>query len=118
MKKEILDEVAEERARQEGKWGEQNHPDFNPQGILVATLPDVAWVREIYDAEEEDNQTNWTTILAEEFMEAVEEAQSGNTRTLREELIQVAAVAVAWVEALDRRAPGLLKLGEREGLDS
>jgi malonyl CoA-acyl carrier protein transacylase len=42
----------------------------------------------------------WEHILTEEHYEAM--AEEDPTR-LREELIQVAAVAVAWVEAIDRR---------------
>jgi len=45
----------------------------------------------------------WSHILSEEHSEAVEAAVRGNTSALREELIQVAAVAMAWVEDLDRR---------------
>lgn len=41
-------------------------------------------------------------ILHEEFLEAQVEALKGNKTALRTELIQVAAVAVAWVEKLDR----------------
>lgn len=78
-----LQDVARERARQDEKWGEQNH-----------THP------------------HWATILGEEYGEACKEVNEiatfdsseflVNREPLREELIQVAAVAVAWVEYLDR----------------
>jgi hypothetical protein len=45
----------------------------------------------------------WAHILTEEFYEALAEA---DPEKLREELVQVAAVAVAWVECLDRMRRG------------
>ena len=42
-------------------------------------------------------------ILQEEYMEALAERDPA---AIRRELIQVAAVAVAWVEAIDRRTDG------------
>ena len=41
----------------------------------------------------------WADILREEYFEALAETDPAR---LRVELIQVAAVAVAWVEAIDR----------------
>lgn len=45
----------------------------------------------------------WRDILAEEFNEALAESDPDR---LRAELVQVAAVAVNWVEAIDRREAG------------
>jgi hypothetical protein len=42
----------------------------------------------------------WTHILEEEVCEALAETDQ---ERLREELVQVAAVACAWVECIDRR---------------
>jgi hypothetical protein len=81
----VLGEVAAERDRQDAKWGEQNHVDGD-----------------------------WSLVLAEEYGEACKEAlgvrfspdavrRGDHEFALREELLQVAAVAVAWVEAIDRR---------------
>ncbi len=80
---EVLAAVAAERTRQDEKWGEQNH------------LPPM-----------------WMAILGEEFGETCQEAlrfsfgpstsREKVLRNYREELIQVAAVAVAAVECLDR----------------
>ena len=74
----VLREVEFERKLQDKKWGEQNHP-----------------------------QMDWLGILAEEFGEAAKECNEFHFRQirrieLREELIQVAAVAVAMIESLDR----------------
>lgn len=75
----VLQQVAAERRRQDKKWGEQNH-----------------------------DPTLYLTILGEEFGEACQAALKLNVGAwpvdrLRRELIEVAAVAVAAVECLDRR---------------
>lgn len=74
----ILLEVLEERKRQEQKWGEQNH-----------------------------NPAYWLMILGEEVGEAnkaaLEHHFSGKpSEDYREELVQVAAVAIAMIECYDR----------------
>lgn len=76
--KAVLDEVLAERSKQDTKWGMQNH------GVM-----------------------GWILIEAEEFGEAAKEANEVHFRgkdpaAYRAELIQVAAVAVAAIEALDR----------------
>lgn len=45
---------------------------------------------------------NWEDVLVEEVAEAID---APDDAALREELVQVAAVAVAWIECIDRRAP-------------
>ena len=73
-----IEEVQLERAQQDQKWGEQNHSD-----------------------------TLWLAILGEEFGEvarAILQQDGDASGNVRDELIQVAAVAVAWVESRDRRA--------------
>lgn len=91
----VYAQVAEERVRQDQKWGEQNHDPFV-----------------------------WFTILGEEYGEACQEAlslrfwkpgpdwtgQAGSATEyrdhlhdrLRAELVQVAAVAISFIECLDR----------------
>lgn len=75
----VLGHVADERRRQDEKWGSQR---ANPDGT-------------------------WGLVLGEEYGEVCEAAlnhsfarREGDTLHLYEELIQVAAVAVAWAEAL------------------
>ena len=74
--------VLTERQRQDAKWGEQNHPN--------------EW---------------WLAILGEEFGElsqAVLEthfkngSDKGGIENIRREAIQVAAVAIAMIECIDR----------------
>lgn len=78
----VLEEVAEERARQDTRWGEQNH------SVSV-----------------------WYAILGEEVGEVGRaicdmKFKARPSENYREELIQVAAVAVAMVESLDREKVG------------
>ncbi len=75
----VLDEVRRERRRQDAKWGEQNHDPFH-----------------------------WLSIEGEELGEAMRAANEWwhqhpeHLAEYREEMIQVAAVAVAAVQCLDR----------------
>ena len=92
-----LAEVGNEREMQNDKWGEQNHPDGTglEHDRLMADSS-----RRACKAAANDGTVTWRHILVEEFYEAMAEADPSNLRT---ELIQIAAVAVAWVEAIDRR---------------
>ncbi len=72
----VLLDVVEERRFQEKKWGQQNHPAAYYYLILAEEVGEVA--RAILE--------NKTTPIA----------------ALRKELVQVAAVAIAMVESLDR----------------
>lgn len=90
-------EVVRERERQDTKWGEQNHPDGTGKDgdEKLATF----W-RHVCESRAANGRVTWRDILQEEVAEAY--AESEPTR-LRAELIQVAAVAVQWIEAIDRR---------------
>lgn len=75
----IADEVRHERARQDMLWGAQTHEPYK-----------------------------WLAILTEEVGEAAKaayeaESQGKSLTDYREELIQVAAVAFAMVECLDKQ---------------
>ncbi|GAB2882748.1 hypothetical protein [Streptomyces mayteni] len=114
----VLAEVANTRRRQDIRWGEQNHPALAPCGDDTAT-------RAAYEADADrwkginderakasaptagcpegaapHTHTAWDGILLEEVYEALAEEDPA---AIRAELVQVAAVAVAWVEAIDRR---------------
>lgn len=98
----VLRDITTERERQDAKWGQQNHAD----GDI-----DFAWAqseeryakRECEEAAKAGNLT-WYDIEREESAEAMVEVASGNKVRLREELVQHAAVLVAWIECLDRKA--------------
>lgn len=66
-----LQEVMAERARQDKKWGEQDHPD-----------------------------AYWLGILMEEVGEMAHDMIEGGS--VKKELVQVCAVALAWLECLER----------------
>jgi hypothetical protein len=94
----VFAEVAIERTRQDDQWGEQNHPDGTglPQYAAAA-----ARARMDCERRARLGTLTWTEILREEVYEAFAESDPAR---LRAELLQVAAVAVAWAEAIDRRA--------------
>ena len=79
-----LDTVREERDRQDARWGIQHH-----------------------------SYVQWFAIMSEEVGEAVKEINEthfygpGPTEHLRAELVQVAAIAVAMIEQIDRDAAGI-----------
>jgi hypothetical protein len=86
---------------QDFKWGKQNHPDYSrsaPYSFRIASH-----ARKAYDDAARDGTLTWMHILAEEIAEAREEASHSNVDALRKELVQVAAVAVSWIEAIDWR---------------
>jgi len=94
----VLGEVADERVRQHHKWQEQDHPngtDDRDQNVHNANT--AKWLT---DAHAKAGTLTWRDILDEEVQEAFAEHDPPR---LRAELIQVAAVASAWVEAIDRR---------------
>lgn len=102
----VLDDIHWERVNQDEKWGEQNHPNgtgpdvINP--IIATTMRSRAdFAREICNNEHNNGRGTWQQVLEEEVSEAFAES---DPQKLREELIQTAAVAVAWVEAIDRQA--------------
>lgn len=118
----VLADIAEERQRQDAKWGEQNHLDgTGPNQQPLRAMADLYFVaaKEQFTGEEFADELavtaraecqsrgklpghpdTWTAILLEELFEALAE---DDPAALRKELIQVAAVATQWVEAIDRR---------------
>jgi hypothetical protein len=88
-------EVAAERAQQDDKWGEQNHPDGTGQHLAHYA----AAAQRLTDSMTQRGRITYRHILDEEVREAFAESDRDK---LRAELIQVAAVAVAWIEKLDR----------------
>ncbi|MGI5169162.1 hypothetical protein ACQEU3_32915 [Spirillospora sp. CA-253888] len=93
---EVLSDIAAERAAQDRLWGVQELPDGS--GPAYAARAEeakrdcaVAWKK---------GELTWRHVLTEEFYEALAEDDPDR---LRAELIQTAAVAVKWVQSLDRR---------------
>lgn len=93
----ITDEIQDELDRQDARWGEQNHPD----GTGLSEDSQIAErAKALNDYFVERDTLTWRDILWEEVAEAFAEKDEDR---LREELIQVAAVASNWVKAIDRR---------------
>lgn len=94
----VLSEVLAERIRQDGRFGEQNHRDGTggPERQKSAELAR-RWCQDAFGS----GYGTWSDVLAEEVAEANAERDPAK---LRAELIQVAAVAIAWAEAIDRRS--------------
>ena len=109
------DLIRAERDRQDRKWGTQDHPDLCPvltnqpggstpkQYADDLGIPTAASAKFICDTAFACGVGSWSAILNEEFAEAIEAAALGDVGALRKELVQSAAVIVAWLEALDRR---------------
>lgn len=98
----VLTDVLHERARQDAKWGEQNHPDgTGPLEAIDHIGVTAEHARKLCDQEHRAGRGTWAHIAVEELAEALEAADPADLRT---ELVQTAAVLVAWIEAIDRRA--------------
>lgn len=92
----VLNDILEERIRQEDKWGEQHWPDGTDREYIQAAN----CFRDECDSAFKDGSLTWKHILTEEFFEASAEV---GWASLRKELIQVAAVCIAWIEDGDQR---------------
>jgi hypothetical protein len=105
----IMADIAREWQKQDKKWGEQHLPDgtdpdfFRPLADAVRVKTDLAT---------QNGMLMWVDILYEEFYEACAES---SWPELRKELIQVAAVCVAWVEDGDQRSDDLQRAKEMMG---
>ena len=95
-----LQDVGDERERQEERWGQQNHESSYSASNRLRYRGEAQRWREINDARIKEGRLTWDGILLEEVFEALAE---GDDALRRAELIQVAAVAVAEIEAIDRR---------------
>jgi hypothetical protein len=110
-----ISSVLAERERQDVKFGEQDLADgTGPTVQPLFTLAPHSWngysptaVRVMQDAQRttdrlaETGAATWRDVLLEEVFEAI---AARDDESLRRELVEVAAVAVQWVEAIDRRA--------------
>lgn len=95
--KKVLEDVVDERAQQDEKWGVQAHPDGTGGELADRQCAEAkSWT----EVQARRGKVTWRDILDEEVKEAFSES---DRRRLREELVQVAAVAVAWIEDIDRR---------------
>lgn len=98
-KRSVLEEVFQERVRQDNKWGEQNPADGTGG---PGRADDANQAKRFCDDSFKAGKGTWAAILGEEVAEAFAESDPVK---LREELVQCAAVCSAWIEAIDRRKP-------------
>lgn len=109
--KAVLSEVLAERIKQHEQWGDQRFPFHHPvdsdgHGAFGGPYDSMAQAfKDICDARRDvaqqggpDTRSN-ALVLLEEVFEALAETDPAR---IREELIQVAAVAVKAIETLDR----------------
>lgn len=97
----VLDEVGQERQAQVAQWGDQPLPlGFGAHKYRV--LSD-QFRRECEEAHQHGELTH-RHVLLEEFYEALAEVDPAKAR---DELIQLAAVAVKVIEDIDRAAAGV-----------
>lgn len=87
---EVLEEVLDERTRQEMKWGQQNYP--GPEYLMILG-------EEVGEANKEYLET-FFALQKEKSSEGPQPVLDYGS--YRKELVQVAAVAVAMIESLDR----------------
>ena len=100
----IADEVVDERLRQDEVWGTQDHECVYSWADRQRFAGQADHWKQRNDARVRQGRITWDGILLEEVFEALGE---GDRELRRAELIQVAAVAMAWVECMDRNAPPL-----------
>ena len=120
LQRRILDEIAAERARPDAKWGpDLDHPSVDPvlMGRTAGCSPERMCAE--YEIPTEDRAKGncerehsrpggrrlgtFASVLVEEVSEAVSAAVESDA-ACRKELVQVAAVVVKWIEAIDGRS--------------
>lgn len=106
----VLVNVHDERERQDRKFGrDRNHPlaysgfRGRPQDLCAAYgVPSAQEAQARCDAAMKAGRVTYGHILVEEVCEVFEAAAEGDMVAVRKELVQVVAVGVAAIEALDR----------------
>lgn len=108
----ILQEIVNERIRQDQKWGKQNHPSVDvvlenrdggctPERMCEEfEIPSEDRARQMCEIHAKRKDLTWTHIVVEELSEAV---SCKNDAERRQELVQLAACVVAWIENIDEK---------------
>lgn len=94
----ILQDIINERKKQDAKWGEQHHPDGTVSNKYSVSMAN--YYRGLCNAYAKSDIVTWKDILLEEIYEALAE---DDLAKLRNELVQSAAVIVNWIEDIDSR---------------
>lgn len=118
----VLHDVHDERERQDAKFGrDRDHAltyggfEGRPTDLCAAYgLPTADAAKARCDAAMKLKRVTYGHILVEEVCEFFDAAAGGDVAEVRKGLVQVVAVGVAMVEALDRAARRLAQAGARE----
>ena len=108
----LYEAVKLERDRQDSKWGVQSHPSL-PEGIKLGPnsdknsrlcrslgIPTQDQAQRECELRADRGELTWSHIAIEELSEAV---CASTEEHRRDELIQLAAVCLAWAEDIDRK---------------
>lgn len=113
--RDVLLEVAYERGRQDARWGEQNWQDVDttltmrPGGCTPERMaqeyeiPTETRAKVLCETAFARGDGTYAHIAVEELCEAIAAGTNKGPAALRKELVQCAAVFVAWIECIDRR---------------
>lgn len=93
-------EFANEREKQDKKWGEQNHSSIISD-VRLYGIPSEEVAKKNCQESAKQGHCTWTDIALEEFCEAV---YAKDDVDRRKELVQLGAVITAWIECIDRKA--------------
>lgn len=99
-------DLLECREAADAKFGENRDYDDGLPGPKWETTS-LAALRAINDKDERAGTQRWLSILMEEVAEVAEAVEAQDADELWEELVDVAQVALAWLEALVRREAGV-----------
>lgn len=109
--KNIIEEIQNEVIRQHEKWGQQNHPSLDqillgrpgsctPQRMCEEyEIPTESRAKQKCDIASNRKGITWGHIAVEELSEVI---SAFNSKARREELIQLAAVCISWIDSIDR----------------
>lgn len=106
----VLRRVMEERERQVARYGHNTDLEdgtgpetrwLGPYTEQPATQVELTLRRDYLEFEEETGKPTWVHLIREEVAEAFCES---DPERLKEEVLQVAALCVSWLEKLDARA--------------
>jgi len=99
----LFQAIQREQDRQLAKWGVQDHPSMaiRPGWERAERVSIANEIKEKVDECARRGILTWEDIMAEEYAEAL--AETEDNEALKTELIQMAAVALSWIESINRK---------------
>jgi hypothetical protein len=109
-----IGEVIDERCGQCRWWGEQDYPAIPPEiepelACDALGIPSESECKQACDRHAMSGTLTWADLVLDEFAEAV---SAPDEAIRRNELVQLAACAIAWIECIDRHAGDASDTGE------